>query len=472
MAAFCDYLEAKIDSADHVKLTVTRLQIVCKGCGFCTLRDLEGGKVAEWLKEARHNGRPNSEPHTMHGVAKTYRQSADAFNVAERTGTYWRDQGAPITPRHENDLANIATWLRKRKSVEQGMSIATSNHYLGAVKSFGAWLVRERRWPENPFRYLSKLNANADIRRERRAIDRFGQLVSAARSSDRTFRGLTGSDRAMLYITATYTGLRARELASLEESSFDLESESPTVMVEAAYSKRRQKDIQPLRPDLAQLIREWLAQRRAKRQEACRTLRFPSGGPNPDSNGKQGSSEKLWPGTWYKYGAQMLRRDLAVAGIPYRDEAGRIFDFHALRHQFISDLATGGVHPKIAQTLARHSTIALTMDSYTHVSVANVVGALDHLPALPSPVKGDWVKATGTDGGNFGDDLVNDSPSQRGHRGHQLSTTEAPSESGQETHKPLTGKGFGNDCPPVSASDSSEADGTRTRNHRIDSPVL
>ena len=108
MAAFCDYLEAKIDSADHVKLTVTRLQIVCKGCGFCTLRDLEGGKVAEWLKEARRNGLPNSEPHTTHGVAKTYRQSADAFNVAERTGTYWRDQGAPITPCHENDLANIA----------------------------------------------------------------------------------------------------------------------------------------------------------------------------------------------------------------------------------------------------------------------------------------------------------------------------------------------------------------------------
>jgi hypothetical protein len=41
--------------------------------------------------------------------------------------------------------------------------------------------------------------------------------------------------------------------------------------------------------------------------------------------------------------------------LAYRDEAGRVFDFHSLRHQYISNLAAAGVHPKIAQTLARHS---------------------------------------------------------------------------------------------------------------------
>jgi hypothetical protein len=29
-----------------------------------------------------------------------------------------------------------------------------------------------------------------------------------------------------------------------------------------------------------------------------------------------------------------------------------VFDFHAIRHQFISSLAAAGVHPKTAQTLA------------------------------------------------------------------------------------------------------------------------
>lgn len=80
----------------------------------------------------------------------------------------------------------------------------------------------------------------------------------------------------------------------------------------------------------------------------------------------------------------MVRIDLAAAGLPYRDEGGRYFDFHATRGQFISMLAAGGVHPKVAQILARHSTIVLTMDAYTHLDVLDVAGALDKLPPLPN----------------------------------------------------------------------------------------
>ena len=50
-----------------------------------------------------------------------------------------------------------------------------------------------------------------------------------------------------------------------------------------------------------------------------------------------------------------------------KDESGRWVDFHALRHTFITGLVTGGVNPKVAQTLARHSVITLTMDRYTHL---------------------------------------------------------------------------------------------------------
>jgi hypothetical protein len=79
----------------------------------------------------------------------------------------------------------------------------------------------------------------------------------------------------------------------------------------------------------------------------------------------------------------MLRNDLRAADIPYQDAPGRFFDFHSLRGQFISGLAAGDVHPKVAQVLARHSTVTLTMDHDTHVDVLDVTGALDRLPALP-----------------------------------------------------------------------------------------
>jgi hypothetical protein len=41
-----------------------------------------------------------------------------------------------------------------------------------------------------------------------------------------------------------------------------------------------------------------------------------------------------------------------------------------------------------------------------------------------------------------------------------------------QKQNPLQNKGFDAICHLLSSDDSSEADGTRTRNHRIDSPVL
>ena len=78
--------------------------------------------------------------------------------------------------------------------------------------------------------------------------------------------------------------------------------------------------------------------------------------------------------------ARIIRIDLQAAGIPYTDESGSVFDFHALRHQFISSLAAAGVHPKTAQELARHSDIKLTMNRYTHVFRGELDKAVDLLP--------------------------------------------------------------------------------------------
>src|SRR5262249_17491515 len=153
------------------------------------------------------------------------------------------------------------------------------------------------------------------------------------------------------------TGLRAGELGSLSPSSFALVGDNPSVTVEAAFSKHRRQDMLPLRPDVAAMMR-----------------RYIPGKPK---------EKLLWPGSWTKWAAEMVRIDLAAAGLPYQDEHGKFFDFHATRGQFVSLLAVGGVHPKVAQLLARHSTITLTMGPYTHREVLEVAGALDKLPPLP-----------------------------------------------------------------------------------------
>lgn len=93
----------------------------------------------------------------------------------------------------------------------------------------------------------------------------------------------------------------------------------------------------------------------------------------------------------------MLRKDLEAAGIPYVDDRGRYADFHSLRHTFITNLASSGVHPKTAQALARHSDINLTMSRYTHSVLEAQSEAVNRLPDLNAAMAGRSA-ATGTDG--------------------------------------------------------------------------
>jgi hypothetical protein len=91
-----------------------------------------------------------------------------------------------------------------------------------------------------------------------------------------------------------------------DQLPIDLDADPPTVTAEAAYSKRRRRDVQPLRPDVAQMLRRYIA--------------------------GQPEDRPLWPGSWTNKGAKMVRMDLTAAGLPYEDGAGRVFDFHAIRH--------------------------------------------------------------------------------------------------------------------------------------------
>ena len=92
----------------------------------------------------------------------------------------------------------------------------------------------------------------------------------------------------------------------------------------------------------------------------------------------------------------MLQADLADAGIPYVDDAGRYADFHSLRHSTGSLLAASGAHPKVVQSIMRHSDINLTMSLYTHTLRGQEAKAVENLPDLSLPTK-ESQSATGTD---------------------------------------------------------------------------
>jgi len=240
------------------------------------------------------------------------------------------------------------------------LSIRSSNFYLQAMKQFCRWLVADNRTGENNLAYLQGQNPQTDIKRRRRALtsEELNLLITTALKGQ-PHSSMSGKERAMLYTLAVSTGLRASELASLTWQSFNLSDSAPSVTVLAAYSKHRRDDVQPLRLDTAQQFADWKAELGADEQS------------------------KVFGNLRVNKAAKMIRKDLEAADIAYKDASGRVADFHSLRHTFISNLSQSGVMPKVAQSLARHSTISLTMDTYTHLTLHDERAALDSLPELP-----------------------------------------------------------------------------------------
>jgi len=187
------------------------------------------------------------------------------------------------------------------------------------------------------------------------------------------------------------TGLRAGELASLTRASFALDGERPTVTVAAAYSKRRRQDMLPLRPDTAADLRAFLACKLAD------ALAFNPPKHRPLSEVLRDDLEAA-RAAWLQDAPTPQDRKAREESrfLCYSDSAGRVADFHSLRHTTGSWLAAG-VHPKVAQAVMRHSDINLTMSRYTHVFRGQESDAVAALPNLDAgPVKRS-AKATGTD---------------------------------------------------------------------------
>ncbi|NOT00669.1 MAG: site-specific integrase [Phycisphaerales bacterium] len=291
-----------------------------------------------------------------------------------------------------NELTAAAIQGALAKIHADGLSLQTCQHYLRAVKQFTRWLTREGRIEDDVLSHLSGFNTATDWRRERRAMtgDELRQLVGCVKSSA-TWRGMGGADRGMLYRVACGTGYRAGELRSLSRRSFHLDSDPPTVTLDARHSKRRRADRQPIRSDLAEVLGAWLADK-------------PGEGPVfaiPDKT------------------AMMIRRDLRRARAAWVrtvsdrserrvrlqrdflaevDADGRVLDFHSLRVTYITLVVKGGASVRVAQELARHSDPKLTMNVYSKLGVHDLTGALAGLPSV-RPDRDDTVnalRATGT----------------------------------------------------------------------------
>lgn len=90
----------------------------------------------------------------------------------------------------------LAKWRKTGKRNPQTKkkkkhSIATSNHYLRAIKGFSRWAWRERKTSHDLLSNLSLLNGRADIKRKRRAftMQELSRLVEVTQKDGKCLKG-------------------------------------------------------------------------------------------------------------------------------------------------------------------------------------------------------------------------------------------------------------------------------------------
>lgn len=262
---------------------------------------------------------------------------------------YWSDVQAS---RLYNHLIN----LRTKNKISQ----RTFNKWLKACRAFCSWMVQDRRASESPISHLRPVTIT--IREvDRRALEdsELKRLLDTTATGPKRY-GMRGYERYLLYRFAVESGFRAGEIRSLVVRNFDFINR--TVTIQAGSSKRKRQDVQVLKPDTTELLKEFLKNK------------------TPEVKAFGGTYKHLTSRT-----GEMIRADLAAAGIPYEDESGRIFDFHGLRHQTGTMLARAGVHPRDAMEFMRHSSIEITMKYYTHLRKGAEVETAAKLPDLSLP---------------------------------------------------------------------------------------
>jgi integrase len=135
-------------------------------------------------------------------------------------------------------------------------------------------------------------------------------------------------------------------------NSFDLDAEVPVARLKGSETKNKKAAEQPLPSAVVTRLRNYCTGR--------------------------AHAKPLWPGTWAKRCADMLKLDLEAAGIALsvNDESALI---HSLRHTYTSWLARSAP-VKVTQELSRHSTPTLTIGHYSHATLAEKAEAVAALP--------------------------------------------------------------------------------------------
>ena len=347
------------------------------------LERIEKARVGD--PEIRASNRPAQEhlqDYLRHLMSKN-RSEKHLIDIARKLDLYFETMQIELISQIDcTTVENLVIYLRAKRN----NSLQTCNHYLKKIKSFCHWLVREGRLQRNPIAAFACFNAEVDRRHLRRSLsyDEFGYLLKAA-VKNKTVQCLSGYDRGMLYTMAYWTGLRKSELGSLRLENFQVNTEIPTVTVEAQYSKRRQNDTLVLHANIVDVFKRWIESKRPRKDEPLFPISKHHGGIERKTSKMIEYDLSIARQCWIDEAESEIEKISRAQSdfLRHVDTQGRHVDFHSLRHAFITNLIHLRIPLKTLQVLARHSDIRMTIEVYGHVSFFEQVEAIRLLPSIP-----------------------------------------------------------------------------------------
>jgi integrase len=244
-----------------------------------------------------------------------------------------------------------------RARIDAGRSARTANFIRQATLALAGWITAEGRANLSDFpARIPRFDESQDRRLVRRALTP-GEL-------SRLFDAADDRGRRLWYALAYYAGLRRGELGRVTWGDVDFERGTLAIR----NRKAGRLDVLPMHDELVGELRD------------ARPLLAPAALP----------TTRIFPTP--VHGRTQLR-DFARAGIPKRDDDGRVADLHALRTTLGTNLARAGVPVQVAARAMRHADPRTTQKHYTALGLVDVAGAIGRLSPVAEIAV---VEATGT----------------------------------------------------------------------------
>jgi integrase len=256
--------------------------------------------------------------------------------------------------------------MKTTRGFEEGgklLAPSTRNEYITSVTGFTAWALAERKMDYDPLSGLRKADVKKDdkvhprraltVDEQSRLLDASlrrpvaelltvrvgknkGKLMANVRPAVLERARLKGVNRRMAYLVAVWTGLRRSELEQLEWRDILLDIELPYIQLRADATKSGRDDAVPLHQQIIEELRAFTPDNSKPRDRVLREV--------PDMD--------------------VMKLDLAFAGIEYGNADIGFADLHAQRTTMNTMLASQGIDSRTRQSQLRHTDPRLTEGTY------------------------------------------------------------------------------------------------------------